>query len=139
MFARVVVLLLVNPAKKPLFSVEERKDMIRQALDRAHIDGVTVDSDGGLLADYMQKHGLSVCVRGVRNGRDAEFELENHRLSRQFFPALQTLLLPCETQWAEVSSSAVKAACAYGRLPAGWVPENVAQELQKKYPNLQLF
>ena len=139
LFERVVVLLLVNPAKKPLFCVEERKALIEEALKRENIQNLTVYYDDGLLADYMQKKGLTVCVRGVRNGRDCEFELENHRLSRAFFPSLQTVLLPCEPTWADVSSSAVKAACAAGRLPAAWVPANVAEALKKKYPALQIF
>ena len=139
LFDRVVVLLLVNPGKKPLFSVQDRQKKKKKTLELAQIDGVSVDHSDGLLADYMQKHGLSVCVRGIRNGRDCEFELENHRLSRHFFAGLQTVFLPCDPQLADISSSAVKAACGYGKLPKTWVPQNVADELKKKYPNLKFI
>ena len=137
MFDRLVVAVMHNQNKKPMFSVEERMEFLRRTTDG--LPNVEIASFGGLLADYMQKKGLTVCVRGVRNGRDCEFELENHRLSRAFFPSLQTVLLPCEATWADVSSSAVKAACAAGRLPAAWVPANVAEALKKKYPALQIF
>lgn len=136
-FDEVVVLLLVNPGKTPLFSVEERKEMIRGAV--ADSPNVRVESYDGLLADYMRLHGLTCCVRGVRNAADAAYELENHSLSRAFYPALQTLLLPCAPQWQSLSSSAVKAACACGRLPLGWVPSSIQQKLKEKYPNLVFF
>lgn len=136
-FDEVIVLLLVNPAKKPLFCVEERKEMIAASV--SDLKGVSVDSYGGLLADYMQERGLRVCVRGVRNAADAAFETESHRLSRAFYPQLQTVFLPCEAQWEDLSSSAVKAACACGRLPAAWVPQKVAERLREKYPGLVVF
>lgn len=136
-FDEVVVLLLVNPAKTPLFSVEERKEMIRSAA--ADFPNVRVESYDGLLADYMHLHGLTCCVRGVRNAADAAYELENHSLSRVFYPLLQTLLLPCDAQWQNLSSSSVKAACACGRVPSAWVPPSVQQKLKEKYPNLVFF
>ena len=139
LFGQVVVLLLVNPAKKPLFTVQERKAMIEESLRLAGVKGVQVDDYQGLLAAYMQQHGLRVNVRGIRNGRDSEFELENHRLSRQFYPTLETVLLPCEPAWADVSSSALKTACASGRVPAGWAPKPVFEKLKEKFPSLVIF
>ncbi len=136
LFDEVVVLLLVNPAKKPLFSVQERREMISASV--RGLRGVSVDSDEGLLADYMRRHGLQVCLRGVRNERDAAYELENHRLSQGLYPALQTILLPCDPAFHALSSSAVKAACAGGSLPADWVPAAVAKKLKEKYPGLLL-
>lgn len=136
-FDEVIVLLLVNPAKKPLFSVQERKDMIAASV--ADLPGARVDSYGGLLADYMQARGLRVCVRGVRNGADFAFELESHRLSRAFYPALQTVFLPCAPQWEALSSSALKAACARGRAPRAWAPAPVIKKLEEKYPGLSVF
>ena len=139
LYKQVLVLLLVNPAKKPLFCVEERKNLIAACVTRAGLSGVQIDAYEGLLADYMKDHGLVCCVRGVRNGRDAEFELENHRLSQTFYPSLKTLLLPACGAYQDISSSAVKAACQAGRLPSGWVPQAVADALQKKYPGLLIF
>lgn len=135
-FDEVIILLLVNPVKKPLFSVEERKEMILQTIQT--LDGVSVDSYQGLLADYMKEKGLTCCVRGIRNERDYAYELENHQLSKVFYPDLKTFFLPCDPLWANVSSGAVKAACAYGSLPATWVSSAVVQNLLQKFPKIKL-
>ncbi len=137
LFEEVVVLLLVNPAKQPLFSLSERIEMVRQTV--ADLPGVMVDSSAGLLVEYMRPRGITFCVRGVRDGQDAAYELKNHTLSQSLYPPLQTLLLPCSAQWRQVSSSAVKAACAAGRLPKEWVPKPVACKLLEKYPKFILF
>lgn len=131
LFGAVRVLLLVNPDKTPLFSVEERKEMIAAAV--ADLPGVSVDSYDGLLVDYMRARGLTVCVRGVRNKQDAAYELHNAQLSRALYPALHTLFFPCETARAQISSSAVKAACQTGQLPDGWVPPVVQKKLAEKF------
>lgn len=136
-FDELVILLLVNPVKTPLFSVEERKEMIRRVL--ADFPNVRVEAYKGLLADYMRLHGLTYCVRGIRNAADAAYELENHALSRVFYPSLQTLLLPSDPQWQTLSSSAVKAACACGRVPSAWVSPSVQQKLKEKYSDLVFF
>lgn len=137
LFGAVRILLLVNPDKTPLFSVEERKQMIIQAT--AGLSGVSVDSFGGWLVDYMREHHLDACVRGVRDEADAAYELYNHHLSCQMYPELNSFLLPCPQNLQGISSSAVKAACEQGHLPAGWVPQPVQQKLQEKYGAIKVF
>ncbi len=139
LFSEIIVLLLVNPNKSPLFSQAQRMQLVRAAVQEAGLDAIRVVCYEGLLAEYMRAQGLSCCVRGIRNGRDAEFELENHRLSQTFYPSLQTWLLPSRPEYQDISSSAVKAACAAGRLPAKWVPASVAEALRGKYPSLEIF
>ena len=136
LFGAVRILLLVNPDKTPLFSVEERKQMILQST--AGLNGISVDSSEGWLVDYMQVHHLPACVRGVRNGEDAAYELHNHQLSAQMYPAITTFLLPCPSDLCAVSSSAVKTACEQGCLPAGWVPQPVQQKLLEKYTAVKI-
>lgn len=136
-FDEVIVLLLVNPAKTPLFSIEERKNMIEQSV--ASLSGITVDSYQGLLADYMKEKALVCCVRGIRNEIDCVFELKNHQLSQVFYPALQSIFLPCDTQYNCVSSSAVKEACRCGTLPSSWVTSAVSKMLLTKYPHIKLI
>ena len=102
----------------------------------ADLTGVSVDSFSGLLVDYMRAHGLSVCVRGVRNAADAEYELHNAHLSQALYPELFTLFLPCPAMLKEVSSSAVKSACQKGNLPTNWVPTIVQNKLAEKFPLL---
>ena len=134
LFGQVRVLILVNPDKTPLFSVEERKKMITEAV--ADLSGVSVDSDEGLLVDYMRVRGLTTCVRGVRNRADAAYELHNAHLSQALYADLCTLFFPCSAQSREISSSAVKAACQAGTLPVDWVPAAVRTYLARKFPLL---
>ena len=129
-FGALRVLLLINPDKKPLFSVEEREEFVRAAT--ADLPGVSVDHFDGLLVDYMRANQLTVSVRGVRNQTDAAYELHNHHLSHALYPSLQTFLFACEPSWQEVSSSAVKAAYEQNCLPAAWVPGAVLSVLHKK-------
>lgn len=136
-FDEIGILLLVNPTKSPLFSVEERKQMILETV--RSIGQVWVDSYQGLLVDFMQKKSIVCCVRGVRNERDYAYELKNHQLSKNLYPQLQTLFLPCQPQWESVSSSAVKEACVNGRLPKNWVPDAVAEKLLSKFPQTKLI
>ena len=130
LFGAVRVLLLINPDKKPLFSIAERKEMILACT--SHLPGVSVDSYEGLLVDYMRERNLTVCVRGVRSGIDVAYELQNDRLSRALYPQLRTFLLACAANCQSISSSALKAACAQGQIPAGWVPDIVRQAMLKK-------
>lgn len=158
-FDEVIILLLVNPDKKPLFSLEKRKAMIEASVK--DMPGVSVDHFDGLLVDYLKAHELSACVRGVRNSTDFDYEKQNHFLSQKLYPALQTLFLPSDPQWECVSSSAVKTACEQGtlpqewsvaplrllktiihtggKLPKEWVPEPVLRELKKTFPKLLVF
>ena len=131
LFGAVRVLLLVNPDKVPLFSIEERKHMIRTAV--ANIPNVSVDSYEGLLVDYMRANDLTTCVRGVRNATDAAYELHNAHLSQAIFPPLNTLFLPCSIASMQISSSAVKKACQTGSLPSRWVPPIVQEKLTEKF------
>ena len=134
LFGQVRILLLVNPDKTPLFLLDERKELIQAAT--ADLPGVSVDSYDGLLVDYMRKYHLDTCVRGVRSAEDAAYEMHNDHLSQALYPALHTFLIACPNEYQALSSSAVKAACMQGNLPAGWVPEVVEQALKKKFPHI---
>ena len=132
LFGEVRILLLINPDKAPLFSMDERKKMIAAAV--ADLPGVSVDSYDGLLVDYMRAHGLTTCVRGVRHAEDVAYELNNAHISQTLFPSLYTFFLPCAGALSVISSSVVKTACQAGHLPANWVPPAVQVYLAKKFP-----
>lgn len=119
LFGQVRVLLLVNPDKKPLFSLDERKEIILHATQ--HLSGVSVDSSQGLLVDYMRARGLTVCVRGVRNQTDAAYELYNAHLSKQLYPPLTTCFIACAAELKTLSSSSIKEAWARGENPENQV------------------
>lgn len=130
LFGQVRVLLLVNPDKKPLFSLEERKEMIARATQ--HLSGVSIDSSEGLLVDYMRTHHLTTCVRGVRNQTDAAYELYNAHLSKQLYPALTTCLIASSKATQAISSSAVKQAWAQGVCPENWVCSHIKNPFSRR-------
>lgn len=131
LFGAVRVVILTSPYKKPLFSVEERLDLIRQA--STGMAGVTVDSYGGLVVDYMHRQGLSVLLRGVRGAADAEAEAAYAYANSLLNPALEVVWLPADNALRFVSSSAVRECFSYGKELPGAVPDCVACALRSKF------
>lgn len=130
LFGRVTVLLIANGAKRPLFSVEERAAMLKEAV--ADQPNVHIDTAQGLLADYVKTHGIDVLVRGIRNARDVEEEQAFAFYNGQFCPSVQTVWLPCTDAYRFVSSSAVREIARCGGDVQAYVPACVAQKLAQK-------
>lgn len=128
-FGQVVVLLIQNGRKKPLFSQEERLELLRQTF--AGEDGIQVEKAEGLLVDYLKKHHLRVLVRGLRGAADLAPELTNAYYNNQFYPEAETVFLPARPEYAFLSSSAVREAAGYGADVSSLVPACVAKALQK--------
>jgi len=131
LFGSVRILLLINPDKTPVFSVQERKEIIQAAT--ADLTGVSVDSFDGLLVDYMRARELNICARGIRNAADAAYEIRNAQLSQALYPSLCTLFFPCPSQWSQVSSSVVKGACQSGTFPTEWLPAGAQKIVARKF------
>jgi pantetheine-phosphate adenylyltransferase len=125
-FDRVVVGVLENPAKQPLFSLEERVDMLREACRQ--MAGVEVASFQGLLVDFARERGATVVVKGLRAVSDYEVEIQmaqmNHRIG-----GVETLLMPTNPTWSFLSSSLVKEVARYGGDVGGLVPDHVKARL----------
>ena len=130
-FGEVRVLVLTNTAKKPLFSIQERVDLLKQALGGQQ--RISVDSAPGLLVHYLQKNELSVIVRGLRGPADWEHEAANAYFNHHLYPAAHTIFLPSTAQWQFISSSAVKEAWASGGDISAWVPACVKKALEQKH------
>lgn len=128
-FDGVVVAVLDNASKQPLFSVAERVEMLEEAT--AGITGVTVGSFSGLLVDYARSCGADLVVKGLRAVTDFEYEIQmaqmNHRLS-----GLETLFLPTDPTWSFLSSSLVREVARLGGDVSGLVPEGVERRLAAK-------
>ncbi|WP_428073338.1 pantetheine-phosphate adenylyltransferase [Candidatus Avelusimicrobium aviculae] len=131
-FGTVRVVVLSSPHKKPLFSVQERLDLIRK--NTADIPGVSVAGYGGLLVDYLAQEGLSVVVRGVRGVADAEEEASYAYANRLLAPFVEFVWLPADPKFCFVSSSAVRESFSYGREIPGYVSEETARALRVKFP-----
>jgi pantetheine-phosphate adenylyltransferase len=125
-FDALVVGVLDNPSKQPLFSAEERVGLLKEAT--AELSNVTVEAFSGLLVEYANRRGADVVVKGLRAVTDFEFEIQmaqmNHRLA-----GVETLFMTTSPQWSFLSSSLVKEVARFGGDVAGLVPAPVAQQL----------
>ncbi|SFJ61317.1 pantetheine-phosphate adenylyltransferase [Thermoflavimicrobium dichotomicum] len=130
-FDRVVVAVLINSAKKPLFTVDERQQMIQNAT--RHLPNVEVDSFEGLLVDYMRKRQAQVILRGLRAISDFEYELQIASINKKMNDEVETLFLMTNNRHSFISSSMVKEVARYGADVKDLVPEDVAEALSIKF------
>ena len=132
MFDEVVVGVLSNNAKSPLFTLTERKQMIEEAVKE--YGNVSVISFDGLLIDYMKENNISVIVRGLRAVTDFEYELQiaqsNRKVSKD---SVDTVFLTTGIDYAYLSSSIVKEYARYGTDVTEFVPDFVAERLKSKF------
>jgi pantetheine-phosphate adenylyltransferase len=133
LFDRVVVALADNPRKRPLFSLAERKRMIRQTL--ADDAGVEVDSFNGLLVDYVRRLGAKFVIRGLRAVADFEYEFQFAHMNRQLAPEVETIFLMTNEDNFFVSSSLVREVAEMGGDIRRVVPPVVVASLKKKLRN----
>jgi pantetheine-phosphate adenylyltransferase len=132
LFHRVLVAVLRNRQKSPLFSPEERMEMIQIATGRWA--NVTVESFEGLLVDYALQKGAQVIIRGIRAVSDYEYELQMASMNRRLAPGLETVFMfPTET-YSYLSSGLVKEICLLGGSLNGLVPPEVETRLRRISP-----
>ena len=129
LFDRVVMAVIENPAKAPLFELEERVTMLRDAV--GDLDGVEVDSYSGLLVDYARQKGAGVIVKGLRAVSDFDYELQMAQMNRHL-AEVETVFVPTSAKWSYLSSSLVKEVARYGGDVSGLVPEPVVRRLKEK-------
>lgn len=131
MFDSLVVSIAVNPKKTPLFSVEERKEMIRDAVGAD--PRVQIDDFQGLLVDYAKKRKVNVVLRGLRAVSDFEFEFQLANMNRRLSPDLETVFMMTGEDYFYISSNLVREVASFGGDVAGTVPPNVLEKLKAKY------
>ena len=129
-FDHVVVALAENVRKAPLFSIDERRRMIVEALGAdARLE---IDAFQGLLADYCRRRGANVVIRGLRALADFEYEFQSAHMNRRLAPDVETLFLMTGEESFYVSSSLVKEVALMGGDVSGLVPAGVAAALAAK-------
>jgi len=129
-FDRVVVALAENVRKAPLFSLDQRRQLITDALGQdARLE---VDAFQGLLADYCRRRGATVVIRGLRALADFEYEFQSAHMNRRLAPDVETLFLMTSEESFYVSSSLVKEVALMGGDVSGLVPAGVAAALADK-------
>lgn len=130
-FELIVVAAIANPSKKPVFSLEERTQMLRDAL--AHLDNVEVTSFDGLLVDFARSQGISLVIKGLRAISDFEYELQMSQMNAALAPGLDTMFVTAKPAWAFLSSSLVKEVARYGGDVRGLVPDVVHAALAQRF------
>ena len=131
-FSTVLVAVIANPSKQPLFSLDERKAMLADAL--GHIGNVEIDAFDGLLVDFARSKGIGVVVKGLRAVSDFEYELQMAEMNSALAPGLDTMFVTAKPAWAFLSSSLVKEVARFGGAVEGLVPEGVATALKGRRP-----
>ncbi|MCL5745080.1 MAG: pantetheine-phosphate adenylyltransferase [Acidobacteria bacterium] len=130
LFDRLIVSILHNDTKQPLFSVEERVEMLREVV---HVyPNVEVDSFHGLLVDYAAARGASVLLRGIRAISDYEYELQMALMNRRLMPGIETLFMMSSETYSFISSRLVKEVISLGGNISGLVPPTVEERLHRR-------
>ena len=130
LFDRLIVSILRNESKLPLFSVEERVEMLCEVLGR--FPNVEVDSFDGLLVDYASRQGATVLLRGIRAISDYEYELQMALMNRRLRPDIETVFMMSSEAFSFISSRLVKEVFGLGGTVAGLVPPPVEVRLRKR-------
>ena len=131
LFDRLIVGVLVNSEKKtPLFSLEERVIMLKDACK--NIPNVSIESFNGLLIDFVRAKGSNTIIRGLRELMDFEMELQIAQVNRVVSGGIETLFLPTDPSYSDVSSSVVREYARYQVALPEFVPENVLDTMIKK-------
>ena len=130
LFDRIVVAILINVEKAPLFTVPERVDIAREVF--RGWNNVEVDTFDGLLVDYARGRRAGVIVRGLRAVSDFEYELQMALMNRRLNPDVETVFMMPAEPYTYVSSRLVKEVVALGGSVRGLVPEIVERRLREK-------
>jgi pantetheine-phosphate adenylyltransferase len=131
LFDRLIVSILRNESKQPLFTVEERMEMLREVV--CEYPNVEVDSFDGLLVDYAAARSATVILRGIRAISDYEYELQMALMNRRLRPDVETLFMMASESYSFISSKLVKEVFALGGNIAGLAPRNVEDRLSRRY------
>jgi len=136
LFDRLIVSILRNESKRPLFSVEERMEMLREVVQV--YPNVRVDSFEGLLVDHAAEHSATVLLRGIRAISDYEFELQMALMNRRLRPEVETIFMMSNEAYSFISSRLVKEVFGLGGNISGLVPPTVEARLHRRLPQLQI-
>ena len=130
LFEKIIVAILVNAEKSPLFSMEERVEIVRETFHGQ--PNVEVDTFDGLLVDYVERRNAQVIVRGLRALSDFEAEFQMALMNRRLSPNVETVFMMPAEQYTYISSRLIKEVFTLGGRVHGLVPEIVEQRLREK-------
>ena len=130
-FDEITVSVLNNQGKRPLFSIEERVNILKEVTK--DLNNVKIDSFDGLLVDHAIKSGADVVIRGLRAITDFEYELQLAQTNRKLSEKVDTVFLTTSLDYAYLSSSTVKEVASYGGDISKFVPQIVADKVYAKF------
>ena len=130
LYDELVIGVISNPGKQSMFTLEEREEMLRETIKG--LDHVSVDHFSGLLADYVNRNGFDVVVRGLRSTTDFDYEIEMAQMNdRLFNDSVETVFLMTDPKYSYISSSVVKEVFALGGDIDGLVPDEILKRMKK--------
>ena len=134
-FDKLIVCVMVNSGKNPMFTLEERVDLIRRVTE--DIPNVEVDHSGELLAEYAKRKGSCVIVKGLRAGSDFENEFQMALINHKLNPSLDTMFLTAESQYMYLSSSTVKELGSYDVDLSDFLPGQIIPDFKKRISTIR--
>lgn len=129
-FDGLIVCVMINADKKPMFATSERVEMVRRVT--GDLKNVTVDCSSSLLAEYAREHGVHVVVKGLRAATDFEKEFQMAIINHKINPGLDTMFLTSEHQFMYLSSSVVKELGSHGADLADFLPDEIIPDFKKR-------
>ena len=133
LFGDLTVAVLVNPVKNPLFTVEERVEMLKEAT--SSLENVSIATFNGLMVEFARQLGVSAVLRGIRAISDYEYEFQMALMNRRLAPEIETVFLQPAGRYSFVSSRMVKEVFSFGGDISGLVPPNVVNKLRARIKN----
>jgi pantetheine-phosphate adenylyltransferase len=132
LFDEVVVTVAINPSKKPLFTTEERVEMLRESLDEFKAK-VVIDSFDGLLVEHAKQVGAQAIIRGLRQISDFEFEFQMALMNRKLSGDITTIFLMPHERYTYLNSTVIRNLASLHADVSSFVPQNVHDALKKKF------
>jgi pantetheine-phosphate adenylyltransferase len=131
LFDHLTVAILNNPGKNPLFSVEERVEMLTEATASLHnVSNVSIATFDGLMVEFARRQGVSAVLRGIRAISDYEYEFQMALMNRRLAPEIETVFLQPAGRYSFISSRMLKEVFRFGGDVTGLVPPNVLKRLR---------
>ncbi len=131
LFEKVVVAVLINEKKHPIFTLEERVEMLKKST--RHIPNVEVVSFSGLLAEFMRENNYSVIIKGLRAVSDFEYEFQMALTNRALYDRIETVFIPCSSEFMFLSSSIVKEVAKYNGDLDALVPKELVPQIKRRF------
>lgn len=131
LFEKVVVAVLINAKKHPVFTLEERVEMLKKVT--GHNPNVEVVSFSGLLAEFMKENSYSVIIKGLRAVSDFEYEFQLALTNRVLYDKIETVFIPCSSEFMFLSSSVVKEVAKYNGDLDALVPTELVPQIKRRF------